>query len=321
MNSDTNKILISDINRTIRDFVNESTIIKTELVSKKLNGYWDQFFVALDTVDDTATAIQSFQGVTTECFDSNPYTLTYGILQALFIQQDAVEFLKISLFGEVKKINWSKDYPELSDIRQLRNETIGHPVKKINKGGLTTSCTIDRSTLSKNGFNYILWSKSRFQNKSVNFENIINLQYKYLNIELTLILDELKKEEKHHKSKFKNESLSDLLNSDTLHQINLIYGVMWNDHLGWSSFNYYFGQYKKIREGLESRYGKFGISLRIPGTHEVIKKLDYIFTRLNSFQDTNNFDEIEFEIYVDSLDSELKELLGHLKEIDLEFKK
>ena len=80
------------------------------------------------------------------------------------------------------------------------------------------------------------------------------------------------KEEKQHKLKFKGEKLSELLNKPSLYQVNLIYGFQWNDHLAWPSFDHYHELYKKIRKGLEDRFGKFGETIRIPGTHEVIKK-------------------------------------------------
>lgn len=321
------KITLREINSTIRDFVNNSTIKKTDIYSKKHSGYWNQFFVALDTIDDTCTAIENFQNNSIDCFIAHSYVETYGILQALFIQQDAVNFLKVSLFGERSKIIWHKSYPELNNIRQIRNETIGHPIKKEQKTGKSkyikdeiTSCTIDRSSLSKTGFSYMLWMHSKTEKKSVNFTDTIDSQNKNLTRELEVIFKELQKEEEKHKSKFKNENLADLLSGKSLYQINLIYGVSWNDHLAWPSFDYYLNQYKKIRDGLEKHYGKFGTSLAIPGTAEVIKKLDYIFSKIEVFKSADPLNQQEFEIYVDALDAELEELKKHLQEIDREFK-
>lgn len=318
---------VQKINSDIRDFVNNSTLKKTSIFMKKQDGYWDQFFVALDTIDDTCLAIQGFQKDLSNLFLKNPYLVTYGILQALYIQQDAVNYLKTSLFSNDKKIDWkNKKYLELAKIRQLRNETVGHPIKAKKKGGKSnysnneiTSCTINRSSLSKEGFNYMLWMHSKTERKSIKFADIIKLQNKNLSAELELILKELQKEEKQHKLKFKNEKLANFLSDKILYQINSIYGVIWNDHLAWSSFDYYHGQYKKVRNRLEKRYGKFGSSLRIPGTAEVINKLDYIFSKIEIFKNNKQFNKYEFEIYIDALDANLKELKTHLKETDKEF--
>ena len=295
---DNEKFKIEKVNRQIRDFFNDSTIKKTDIFSKKHEGHWNQFFAALDTIEDTCLAIKNFEKDTNGLFKKNPYLATYGILQALFIQQDAVNYLKISLFGSSKKIDWgNKKYFELAKIRQVRNETIGHPVKTAQKGGKSkyandeiTSCTIDRSSLTKDGFQYMLWMHTKTENKTIKFTEIIELQDKYLSVELELTMKELQKEEKQHKIKFKGKKLADLLSKPSLYQVNLIYGFQWNDHLAWPSFNHYYELYKKIRKGLEDRYGKFGNTLRIPGTEMVIKKLDYVFLKIESLKNMGKFD-------------------------------
>ncbi len=322
-----NVLKISEISRKIRDLFNDSTIKKTRVYSRKHDGDWNQFCAALDTIEDTCLAIENFQKDPNDLFIKNPYLATYGILQALFIQQDAVNYLKISLFGNNKKIDWSnKKYLELAKIRQVRNETIGHPVKTEQKGRKSkyandeiTSCTIDRSSLSKDGFRYMLWMNSRTESKTIKFSEIIELQDKYLGAELQSVMKEIQKEEKQHKAKFKGEKLAELLLKPSLYQINLIYGVQWNDHLAWPSFDHYHELYKKIREGIEDRYGKFGETLRIPGTEEVVKKLDFVFTKIETFKNTGQFENYELEVYIDALDAGINELKTHLSEIDQEF--
>lgn len=318
---------ITEISHQIRELFYNSTIKKTQVYSRKQSGDWNQFCAALDTLEDTCLAIENFQKDPNDFFIKNPYLATYGFLQALFIQQDAVNFLKISLFGISNNIDWKdKKYSELFKIRQVRNETIGHPVKKENKGKKSkyendeiTSCTIDRSSLSKDGFRYMLWMHSKTESKTIKFSDIISQQDEHLGNELEMIIKEIQKEEKQHKTKFKNEKLADLLNKPSLHRINLIYGVQWNDHLAWPSFNYYHELYKKIRKSLEDRYGKFGETLRVPGTEEVIKKLDYVFGKIETFQKTGNFENYEIEVYIDALDAGINVLKTHLVEVDQEF--
>jgi hypothetical protein len=74
-------------------------------------------------------------------------------------------------------------------------------------------------------------------------------------------------------------------------------------------------------EGLENRYRKLAFSIRIPGTEFVIKKLNHIFSKVETFK-SGGFDEQEFEVYevyIDALDADIKELKEHLQEIDKEF--
>jgi len=324
---ENSKLKIEEVAIQIRNFFNDSTIKKTLVFLKKKDGDWNQFCAALDTIEDTCLAIENFLRDPNDLFVKNPYLSTYGLLQALFIQQDAANFLKISLFGSSKKIDWNNSkYAELAKIRQVRNETIGHPVKTQHKGRNSkyandeiTSCTIDRSSLTKDGFRYMLWMHSKTETKTIKFSEIIELQDKYLSAELESVLKEMQKEEKQHKTKFKGEKLGELLNKPSLYQVNLIYGFQWNDHLAWPSFDHYHELYKKIRNGLEDRFGKFGETIRIPGTHEVIKKLDFVFSKIETFKNTQKFENYELEVYIDALDAGLKELQTHLEETDREF--
>lgn len=319
--------VVASTTSKIRDFVNDSVIKKTSIFAKKNDGDWTQFFAALDTIEDTSLAIKGFQIDSDKLFTEHPYIATYGILQALYIQQDAVNYLKAALFGVGKKIDFKNDrYIELMKIRNLRNETIGHPIKASKKGKGSkyendeiTSCTIDRSSINNEGFKYMLWMHSGTQTKHVKFKDVVSLQDSVLGMELNLILKELQKEEKAHKSKFKNEKLANFLKTKSLYEVKLIYGVRWDDHLAWPSFEYFYNHYKKARAGLESRYGKFGSITRIQGTELVIKKLDYVFSKLDGFRLSGRFEEYEFEVYVDALDTGLKELQIHLEQIDNEF--
>lgn len=307
---------IREVNTQIRDFVNDSTIKRTNLFTRKEYGDWNQFCSALDTIDDTCIATVDFSK-SPQLFLENPYLLTYGLLQALYVQQDAVDFLKQALFGRDKRILWWKDkkYTELNKVRELRNETVGHPVNNKN----LVSCHIDRSTLSPEGFEYALWDNASYKRKKVIFADILNLQNEYLSIELQSILKELIKEEKSHKSKFKGEKLLSIASQKSLYELRLIYGLQWNDHLAWPSFNHYHDRYRKIRNGLEARYGKFGDMMRVPGTEILVKKLDHIFSKIESFKG-NKLNNDEVDVYVEALEQGWEELEDHLKHVDDDFR-
>lgn len=89
--------------------------------------------------------------------------------------------------------------------------------------------------------------------------------------------------------------------------------------MAWPSFDHYHDIYKKVRKGLEDRYGKFSETIRIPGTHEVIKKLDFVFSKIETLKNTKEVENYELVVYIDALDVGLKELKTHLAEVDEEF--
>lgn len=122
---------IQQISNKIRDFLHGSTIAKTKIFLDKDKGYWNQLWSSLDTIKDTEIAVGSFVQIRSEVFQKSPYITTYGLLQALYIQQDAISHLKESIFAA--KIDWEKEYPEIYLIRDVRNLTIGHPTKNNRK--------------------------------------------------------------------------------------------------------------------------------------------------------------------------------------------
>lgn len=310
---------IQQLNQTIRDFLNSSKITKTEVFLKKDKGFWNQLWVCIDTIDDTELALNNFVSLNTEDFEKSAYINTYGLLQALYLQQDAVNNLKESLLNE--KINWSKDYPSVFNIRDIRNETTGHPTKNIKKKeGIVNYCTIDRSSISKNGFNYMLWRGKEVEQKRADFLELIQNQQKALFKELSKILTELNYKEINHKTKFKGKNLSSLLPNNNLYSFKILRQIAY-DELAWRIFLSYKETYSKIKKGIEDRYGALDKMLRIQGTKILIDELDNIFAKIFFLKNDKQNNEMDINIYSDALVQRLSELKDHLKEIDEEFSK
>jgi len=91
--------------------------------------------------------------------DGDKYLKLYGVLQAVFLQQDSIRklyeiFLNVDFSPEPSSA-WAR-------IRNLRNLSTGHPIKS--KGD--KYCQIARITLGKNGFKILVWDKKERQNVS-----------------------------------------------------------------------------------------------------------------------------------------------------------
>lgn len=146
--SDQREIIIAALHRiftleqSVREFVN-TTRYQTNLL-KDLNN-WNQICSSLDTIGDSLLSIED--NVEAEYSESTglKYIFTYGILQALFIQQDAMKHL-----SEAFKINYIAT-EKLLKIRALRNTAIGHPTKNSVKK-VTYYNYIARMSLHKWGF-------------------------------------------------------------------------------------------------------------------------------------------------------------------------
>ena len=99
--------------KEIRDLINSPRKQKELL---KNNPLWLMLCSCMDTIQDTEAALESYL---TEDMDNSQrgknYLNTYGALQALFVQQDAVENLH-----EALDIPYVED-SSLEQIREIRN--------------------------------------------------------------------------------------------------------------------------------------------------------------------------------------------------------
>ena len=106
--------MISERINKIRDYINDPRK-QFELFQNEKK--WNQLCASMDVIEDTQLAIGAYFKL--ESFDAykGGYLYLYGILQAFFMQQDAVSSLNYSLFN--KNIDFKKDFPELYSIREL----------------------------------------------------------------------------------------------------------------------------------------------------------------------------------------------------------
>ena len=92
---------------------------------------WNMLTSCLDVILDTELSIDAFLKPHDIEEDGEQRLLIYGILQSLFVQQDAVKNLT-----EALKIYYSPP-PLLAEIREARNDSIGHPTKRGGGSGKT----------------------------------------------------------------------------------------------------------------------------------------------------------------------------------------
>src|SRR3989338_4929147 len=112
-----------ELTQQVRDLINhprEQSILSGD---RKL---WNQLCSSLDVIEDTELAIRSFLDGANPGDNGGKYLYVYGVLQALFAQQYAIEHLFESLSMQAK----IHDNPVLTNIREVRNRSIGHPSKK-----------------------------------------------------------------------------------------------------------------------------------------------------------------------------------------------
>jgi hypothetical protein len=133
---------IDDSCEAIRKLIQDDLLPK-DVYEEKASS---QMRSSLDVIEDCQLAIDSYFVSTAEPGSGECYPKVYGILQVLFVQQDAVA----NLFQVLNRTLGPNAV--LQRIRETRNRATGHPTKK-NEGKQKHSFHfISRMTLTQDGF-------------------------------------------------------------------------------------------------------------------------------------------------------------------------
>ena len=270
----------------------------------------------MDVIEDTQLAINSYLDLQEFNSNNNGYLYIYGIMQALNIQQDAANNLLNALFN--RSIDFKTEFPQLYEIREHRNNSIGHPTKRGNDNSFHF---IGRNSISKKGFtlsSYFPKTGERSKYEEVNILSCIQIQKGLVDNLLKETMEKLQSDFEKHKLKFKGIKLSDLIRDSFHYEFTKLYENIDRDYpLSEMNFNIIYDAYEKIKSGVIERY--FSVEA-LPGVFDIVRFLDYIFARLRRDLLQNKIDDkVELYIFIDSLKAYFGELEGMLADIDEEF--
>jgi hypothetical protein len=262
----------------IRDFINEPRALYALL---KNLGLWHQLCSCLDAIEDTDLAIASYSTEEFTASDGARYLTVYGLLQALFLQQDAV----FNMCESLEIPNQLDEYPRLRQIREIRNESIGHPTKKDKPRGQRTSYhSISRITLGPEGFELLSFrGDGTFDAKYISIPDLIADQRNYVSEILSSVINELTRREAAHKDKFKMEKLASLFPPNLTYCFGKIFeGTRGTDHpsVAQSLVRWVNQVLQTFREALAKR----GIELdTYPSIRDTYELLEYPLAELENF--------------------------------------
>ena len=300
----------------IRDIINEP---RKQFHLIKNEKFWSQLCSSLDVIEDCDLAIASFVDGDFGKDFGEKYLKLYGILQALFLQQDAVTNLCESL-GLPNDIS---AHPKLKEIRDIRNDSVGHPTKR---GEYKSYHFISRTSIEKMGFTLVSdFENSETKSRKISVIDLIEDQKKYLTSILKNVIDILRTEEKEHKEKFKMEKLEGLFPDTLSYYFQKIFediGKLDRAELGRIDVRLIRDVMDKLKEALQRR----GIEIE---TYESIRYLDKVlehpiaelekyFDKLIANEEPEIKDETAY-IFAHFAKEHLLELKKIAKEIDDEY--
>lgn len=208
---------------------------------------WFKLTSALDVLEDSSCAVEYYCDMEYPVDIKGKYLFTYGLLQALFLQQDAIISISQALFGN--SINYKKDYPEAYKVRELRNDVVGHPT---NRGG-NRFIYLAQVSMEKESFYYIDEGSDNESKDAVTVDVFaaINDSAKCINNILKNSLDALDAEFREYIDEHRERKMKDIFN-------NLGYAkekVMLNTTMKDWGYNATKDMVKKYEDELKQRYG------------------------------------------------------------------
>jgi hypothetical protein len=163
---------------------------------------WMQLCAAMDLLGDAQLALEaSIDGSLIANSTGAQYAVVYGLLQALYLQQDAANQIK-------KCLELAIPPPaELDVVRDTRNAAAGHP--STYKGG---GAGIARFTLSGNAFELFIWSQNgQMSSREIALDVLCEQQSSAIHDFLRGVIGGLVERELEHRRKYRSDRLESLV--------------------------------------------------------------------------------------------------------------
>lgn len=263
------------LEESVRKYIN-TTRYQNDLLRDSDN--WNQICSSLDTIGDTLYSQQDYFKEEYPTSVGLKYIFTYGLLQSLFIQQDAMRHL-----SEAFRIQFELT-DRLKEIRSLRNASIGHPTKNKSKGS-TYYNYISRISLSKKGFT-LMRSYDQGNNEFVDIDiySLVHDQLEDIEASYKLLDEKLKEADRVHREKYKYNLLADIFHS---------------------SMSYTFS---KVAEGVHSPHGSnvvFALSM-LNSIRETYQKFEAALSERGDLNEYTKHDLDEYNHALKKLEKYLK---------------
>lgn len=303
---------IEDLEQQIRWFINAP---RKHLAIVRDQAEYYKLCSCLDVIGDTEYAFSAHEEMTDTFSPGSSYILAYGFLQALFLQQDAVRNLY-----EALQLPYEPDQ-SLVEIRELRNDAIGHPTKRGGGKGKSFSF-ISRPSISKSGFQLMTVTPTGPpQFRTLVLKTLLDAQHIQLEKALEALLDSLRKEEMEHREQFRDEKFEALFPPVLHYYLQKIY----ESARGTNAWEYGAHHVTLIREMVEKfkdALAQRQIADAYQGIEYQLGQIEYPLNQLTEYfsqEGKGRLNERDAEIFTSFVENELTKLREMAVELDAEY--
>lgn len=304
---------IHDVTRQIRDFINHPRI---RFALMKDLSRWFQVCVSLDLLGDTDMAVQAYMTASGNEPLPRKYLNLFGVLQAVYVQQDAAKSLRMALGFHLQ----FSEHRELLEARNLRNDIVGHPTNR-NQG--ESFHAVSQITLRHDSLQLVSsYAHGTTEFRSVDILDGVQKHYQRVVLILQGTIDELRAQDMEHKKRVADSRLTDILPANYQYYLGVLSQATGESVDSIQAATAPAGL-AVIKEGLaklprllEGR----GLSVE---TYDAVafsfKWCNFAVEKLNDFLENGTLDPQSAYVFVTFLGAQLRELLQVLAEIDSDY--
>jgi hypothetical protein len=271
---------IIDLCNTINRLIHKPLYHNFYNILKELR--YNQTFTSIDLIQDSQIAIEEFESAQSFGKHGRSTLLIYGLLQSLFLKQDALYHLYKCVVDEKKKqTDFFESFSFDKEIREVRNDIAGHPTNRKN----AEFYFIAKGSITKDRFTYAGYTPT-FRLVEVDVKNLIVKQLKFTRSVMQTVQSDILNKIEMKKGEHKSKSLRGMI-VDVDRNIQLIFDGIRdkerNMHGEWGISGVK-NAIDEIRKELNIRYNEKLSS----GISEVFRVIDYIMHRLNKWHTEKN---------------------------------
>lgn len=294
----------------VRDLVNSP---RRSLALRSDVPCWNKVTSALDTIGDTELAVIAYLEGRVEAPDHGLlYLALYGLLQVLFVQQDALTDLADGLGLRLELP------PALLEIREVRNSSVGHPTNHRGK----FANAINRNAMSLGGFELYTYSREgTYQKKYIDLAQLAADQHELVATLLHDAATALEDEEIMHRKQWRDQPLLSILQGQVLYALEkLSEGVRSAPvaSIGQWGLEHIESQISKFKSALAER----GLPGALVGIDYTLSELDYPLQWLRQYLEGRqpHATAQDGAVYVYFVAGKLEELQEMAAEVDNEYR-
>src|SRR5712692_6033124 len=112
---------VHELRSKIRDFIQHP---RRQAPLLKDTPNWNMLASAFDTVADTEMAIETYEAMEAQADRKLYYLAIYGLLQAMYVQQDAVEAMMWAFEPNAQPMYKIENEPDAVEVREVRNKAV-----------------------------------------------------------------------------------------------------------------------------------------------------------------------------------------------------